>query len=1080
MKRVLVLALVLAAGVASAQPATPTFRPPTGCTDGQAMVFHAATSRWICGSAGGSVTTSSDFDGDGTPGDPLDLSTAMTAPGTLSTVGIVGIGVAPVAGNQLTVRDSDGDALIRFDAGGVSNQAFFRMNDVGQYLALSVGASTDNDCTLSAGGVWNCVGGLQVNGTNVATTSNISITDNYLARGTGTGIEDSTIADDGTYVYTPSQIWGKWSATDGVALAGGAGIASTTAADVGFDFGMSSASGDVLWRNKLGTSGALKAYVGAGTSPGNTVQWLGVAGTGAVSFPGNLSTNGTLTVASTATIGGGTNQNGLFINGPQSTNYSIRMESTSVPASNGWQFRIRELIEGDFVLRDETAGINVLYIDADQDVTLHDDLTALGDVQLTDTTGENVGIGTSSPSEKLEIVGVGKGIRLFADDAAEDDSNTVMNVIDFHKHVEAGPVHSVRIYNISTFATHSYQGSDLRIAMNQNGDPGVTDRFVFDSTGKFGVGDMSPDFMVDVAGTLGVDDNTWLAADGTGLATADGYGLLAVDSLYAGTTKDIADTFIAGFYRPERGYYYHQNWLSETNDLGGDGNDCAAIDDVWCGNDGTASIVLTEADITSPRGLTETVGGITCTGGTCNSGGADVRYVATEGGTSAGSVPYTDARGLTVTFSVWLKSSSGTPTAVLAVYRDEGVESTTANCAINTSTWTRCSVTKTLSSTDLADDSEIIVAIQPRTTSTVYAYGAQLEESAAATPYQKKTGPTNAPDGLISGFPLVADWPAYDDEYIWAKSALFAAESTVYDGSGFVPHVSIQGSTGTVLAENVGVRTSFAVSGETTLTNTTFLNGPSGINTYDGTHLEWSDEWTYRSLASSESAGIFFTSISSGAVTSDHGGAGRPGVVQIGTSTNASGLVNMSTSFAFVDFDANTTTTFEWVGGFPTLSDGTQSYAALIGFYDASSLSFTDGCAFMYDSEAAGPTPGTGDSDVVSGKWKIVSAENGTRSGYLLDGTASEDSFTTVDSTVAALTWPSTNVYKLKVVVENDDKCRFYINDVEVGRITTNIPGGSLARHTAAGFAIVKSAGTTARTMDTDFTRLSMDLASAR
>lgn len=260
----------------------------------------------------------------------------------------------------------------------------------------------------------------------------------------------------------------------------------------------------------------------------------------------------------------------------------------------------------------------------------------------------------------------------------------------------------------------------------------------------------------------------------------------------------------------------------------------------------------------------------------------------------------------------------------------------------------------------------------------------------------------------------------------------------------------------------------------------TFSNGPAGINTYEGTHLEWSDEWTYRSLASTETAGILYTSISSGAVTSDHGGVGRPGVVQISTASSASGLVNMSTSFAFVDFNNNTTTTFEWVGGFPTLSDGTQSYAALVGFYDTSNINPTDGCYFLYDSEGAQTTPGTGDSDTTSGNWKIMSAENNTRSGYELDGTASEDSFTTVASSVGALTWPSTNVYKLKVVAENDDKCRFYINDVEVGRITTNIPGGSLARSTAAGFSIIKSAGSTARTMDTDFTRLAMDLAAAR
>ena len=63
--------------------------------------------------------------------------------------------------------------------------------------------------------------------------------------------------------------------------------------------------------------------------------------------------------------------------------------------------------------------------------------------------------------------------------------------------------------------------------------------------------------------------------------------------------------------------------------------------------------------------------------------------------------------------------------------------------------------------------------------------------------------------------------------------------------------------------------------------------------------------------------------------------------------------------------------------------------------------------------------------------------------------------------------------------MEGTSKARFYINGTEVGRITTNIPSGT-SRTTAAGFGLIKSAGTTARTMTVDQTRLAVDLTSAR
>lgn len=103
---------------------------------------------------------------------------------------------------------------------------------------------------------------------------------------------------------------------------------------------------------------------------------------------------------------------------------------------------------------------------------------------MTLLSGGQVGIGTTSPSERLEIAGVGKGIRLFSDFAAESESATTLNTISFWKHVEAGPLETIRLYNKATYATHSYQASDLRLALTPVGGGGVVDRIVFTAVGN--------------------------------------------------------------------------------------------------------------------------------------------------------------------------------------------------------------------------------------------------------------------------------------------------------------------------------------------------------------------------------------------------------------------------------------------------------------------------------------------------------------------------------------------------------------------------------------------------------------------
>jgi hypothetical protein len=277
-----------------------------------------------------------------------------------------------------------------------------------------------------------------------------------------------------------------------------------------------------------------------------------------------------------------------------------------------------------------------------------------------------------------------------------------------------------------------------------------------------------------------------------GLMSVHTEGISAAQGLYHGSVRDIADTFISGFYRPDLSALFHSNWLSNSNTLSGG----ACADNIWCEAEYGSTIVYATSTQTSPRGVSETVGQLTSTGGT----NTHWEYSGTEGGTGFGSIPYTDARGKTVTFSVWMKAASGTPTGAVYIQRHGGTDSVSSVCTLNSSTWTRCHVSTTLTNTSYADNSTIKVIVQPGVAGTaIYMWGAQLEESAGPTPYQAKTNFTNGSDGLISGFPLVPLWPVLDERYAWAQSMYFATEPTGYGGSAD-PHVSIQGSTGSVFA----------------------------------------------------------------------------------------------------------------------------------------------------------------------------------------------------------------------------------------------------------------------------------------
>lgn len=120
------------------------------------------------------------------------------------------------------------------------------------------------------------------------------------------------------------------------------------------------------------------------------------------------------------------------------------------------------------------------------------------------------------------------------------------------------------------------------------------------------------------------------------------------------------------------------------------------------------------------------------------------------------------------------------------------------------------------------------------------------------------------------------------------------------------------------------------------------------------------------------------------------------------------------------------------------LSDATETYTTRIGFIDSDTGETTDGAFFRYTHSVNG------------GRWQAV--------------TRAANVETAVDTgvTVAANT-----IYTLDVQVSGGT-ATFLLDGVSVATISTNVPSGS-GQPTGYGFFMLKTAGTTARSMRMDY-----------
>ena len=189
----------------------------------------------------------------------------------------------------------------------------------------------------------------------------------------------------------------------------------------------------------------------------------------------------------------------------------------------------------------------------------------------------------------------------------------------------------------------------------------------------------------------------------------------------------------------------------------------------------------------------------------------------------------------------------------------------------------------------------------------------------------------------------------------------------------------------------------------------------------------------------------FNTGTGAGSNQSVNNNQDRTGILTATTGTTATGratvmsdstIIRMGGGSWFYEAEINVT----------TLSTSSERFQFVAGFMDTNNApNQADGVFFLYDE--GGVTTGS----AASANWQIVTTSNSTRT------------FTTTSTAVSAATW-----VRLTIEVNADGtSAEFFINGSSVGTHTTNIPTGN-NRTTGFGQLLIKSVGTTARTVDYD------------
>lgn len=194
--------------------------------------------------------------------------------------------------------------------------------------------------------------------------------------------------------------------------------------------------------------------------------------------------------------------------------------------------------------------------------------------------------------------------------------------------------------------------------------------------------------------------------------------------------------------------------------------------------------------------------------------------------------------------------------------------------------------------------------------------------------------------------------------------------------------------------------------------------------------------------------GFSETNSGTGAATSAHVNdeQGRVGVVRSTTGTTSTGRAAIATNSTAVRL-GGASIFFETALKVTTLSNGTERFQLVVGIIDTlTAADQVDAVAFVYDEGGVS----TGSS--ASANWQVITSSS------------SVGTWTTTSTAVSAGTWVRLGVE----VNASGTSATFYINGTLVATHSTNIPTAS-GRQCGFGVLLIKSVGSTARTVDYDY-----------
>jgi len=246
--------------------------------------------------------------------------------------------------------------------------------------------------------------------------------------------------------------------------------------------------------------------------------------------------------------------------------------------------------------------------------------------------------------------------------------------------------------------------------------------------------------------------------------------------------------------------------------------------------------------------------------------------------------------------------------------------------------------------------------------------------------------------------------------------------------------------------------------GGNTDTDVAFVNGPRGINRYEGLHFDATEEFNFSSDFNNDqnvgSIGLgYYTTNGTPLAEICTTCTGRFGAWALDTNLSSStSAVRFNTGF-IIDLGSTTTVSAYLTSRFDTLSSSSNSIASMYvarwgltdtGFSDTSG-DVTNGIYFMYDK---GNTATGGPNGSNLDRYSCWSANAGTRTKYLLNGTGnSDESFALGTVTPVAATWMRLRI-KITTTAGTPTRAEFYTvasggTETKVCNINTNLPAAS-------------------------------------